>query len=75
MNPTIAKKAKNGESLWRVSSTLFGHIQSDQMLEPLAPFDTPKAREVYPKIYTGELVSKTLKAISLDRTDGTKMSQ
>ena len=72
---TIARKQRDGESLWRVSSTLFGHIQSDQMLEPLAPFDTAKAKEAYPKIYTGELVSKTLKAIALDRTDGTKMAK
>lgn len=72
---TIARKQRDGEALWRVSSTLFGHIQSDQVLEPLAPFDTSSAKEQYPKIYTGELVSKTLKAISLDTTGGTHMSK
>lgn len=70
----IKAKEENGESLWRVSSTLFGHIQSDQMLEPLAPFDTAAAKKAYPRVYTGQQVSDTLKLISLDRTDGTKMA-
>jgi isopenicillin N synthase-like dioxygenase len=36
----VDAKIANNESVWRVSSTCFGHIQSDQVLQPLAPFDT-----------------------------------
>jgi hypothetical protein len=61
-----AKKAK-GESLWRVSSTCFGHIQSDQLLTPLAPFDTPEAKQQYQAIKTGHQVQQELKAIALTK--------
>jgi hypothetical protein len=61
-----AKKAK-GESLWRVSSTLFSHVQSDQVLEPLPPFDTKEAKSKFPAIKTGHQVQKELEAISLAR--------
>jgi len=62
-----AKKATN-ESLWRVSSTCFGHIQSDQVLEPLAPFDSDEAKQQYVPIKTGHQVQNELQAISLDRS-------
>eukprot|EP00958_Prasinococcus_capsulatus_P026626 scaffold4918_cov202-Prasinococcus_capsulatus_cf.AAC.1 len=29
---------KDGRSTWRISSTVFGHIASDQTLEPLPVF-------------------------------------
>lgn len=61
-----AKQQKN-ESLWRVSSTTFSHIASDQVLTPLAPFDTPGAQEKFPPIKTGHMVQKELEAISLAR--------
>eukprot|EP00940_MAST-03C_sp_MAST-3C-sp2_P002964 g2964.t1 len=39
-----AKRAKSeGRPPWRVSSTLFGHIQSDQVLRPLGAFGASKA--------------------------------
>jgi len=59
-----AKKAK-GESLWRVSSTCFGHIASDQVLQPLAPFNSPEAVEKFPAIKAGNQVIAELKAIAL----------
>jgi isopenicillin N synthase-like dioxygenase len=62
-----ARKAK-GESLWRVSSTLFSHIQSDQVLQPLAPFDTAEAKEKYHAVKAGNMVQKELEAISLARS-------
>ena len=37
----------NAASLWRVSSTLFSHIASDQLLEPLPPFDNEETRKKY----------------------------
>jgi len=67
-----AKRAK-GESLWRVSSTLFGHLQSDHVLKPLPPFDTPAANAAYPAKFVGEQVSEELKAINLDQTGSTGM--
>lgn len=67
-----AKKAKN-ESLWRVSSTLFGHLQSDHILRPLAPFNTEEARAKYPEILVGEQVSQELSAINLDQTGSTRL--
>ena len=48
-----------------MSSTLFGHIQSDQLLEPLEHFSTDAAREQYPAVYTGDQVESELKMISL----------
>jgi isopenicillin N synthase-like dioxygenase len=53
----IEDKQKKGESLWRVSSTLFSNIQSDQILSPLPPFNTPEAVEKYPPVKAGHQVS------------------
>jgi len=54
-----------GRSLWRISSTLFGHIASDQSLLPVGHFkDQPNAHK-YPEITAGEQVLAELKAISL----------
>ncbi len=61
-----AKKAK-GESLWRVSSTCFGHIASDQVLVPLAPFNSPEALQKFPEIKAGEQVIAELKVIALHK--------
>jgi isopenicillin N synthase-like dioxygenase len=63
-----ARKAK-GQSLWRVSSTLFGHIQSDQTLQPMPPFDTPDAIMKFPPVKAGEQVQRELAAINLVRLD------
>lgn len=62
-----AKEAaeKAGRSLWRISSTLFGHIASNQILEPLAHFKTEENSKKYPPITAGEQVMNELKAISL----------
>lgn len=61
----IQKKKDENKSLWRVSSTLFSNINSDQILEPLAHFKTLSADASYPPIYAGEQVERELKAISL----------
>jgi isopenicillin N synthase-like dioxygenase len=52
----IDDKRAKGESLWRVSSTLFGHMQSDQVLQPLPPFDTQEAKNKWQPIKTGLMV-------------------
>lgn len=63
----IDERRAKQQSLWRVSSTLFGHIQSDQILEPLAPFNTPEAVQRWPAIKCGEHVQRELQACSLGK--------
>lgn len=65
---TIESRKAQGKSLWRVSSTCFGHIQSDQVLSPLPPFDNDEAKEKYPPIKCGLLVQKELEVISLAKS-------
>ncbi|KAJ1656739.1 hypothetical protein IWQ61_003742 [Dispira simplex] len=52
--------------LWRVSSTFFLHIASDQLLRPLAPdfVNSPTAKN-YPPILTGDYVKEELTGIKL----------
>lgn len=56
-------------SAWRVSSTVFGHVASDRMLRPLAPFDAAAASAVaaekYPPVLAGDFISRELEAIAL----------
>jgi isopenicillin N synthase-like dioxygenase len=66
----INKKKAAEESLWRVSSTLFGHLQSDNILKPLPPFDTVDANAKYPSTYVGDQVAAELKLINLDQSEG-----
>jgi len=66
--PTLAsiERAKeNKKSLWRVSSTLFGHIASDQILEPQGRFATEEAKKKYPPTKAGHQVQAELAAINL----------
>jgi isopenicillin N synthase-like dioxygenase len=65
----IERKKAAGESLWRVSSTLFSQIQSDQLLYPLPPFDTVEAKAQFPPVKTGHQVENELRMISLAKTD------
>ena len=61
-----ARKAKaSGRSLWRVSSTCFAHIASDEVLEPLGRFATSDAAADFPPTLTGDQVKAELIAISL----------
>jgi isopenicillin N synthase-like dioxygenase len=65
----IEKARGAGKSLWRVSSTLFSHIASDQTLEPLAHYSTPAALEKYPPTKAGTQVTAELTAIKLGREE------
>lgn len=61
--------ANAGRSTWRISSTVFGHIASDQILEPFATFkDTCKAPNKYPATLAGDQVQEELKKINLAST-------
>ncbi|KAJ3413884.1 hypothetical protein HDV05_007326 [Chytridiales sp. JEL 0842] len=58
------QRAKN-RPLWRISSTLFFHIASDNILKPIGPFATPEAEAKYAPIFTGTQVQKELGFIKL----------
>jgi hypothetical protein len=64
---TVAAAAaalKSGASPWRISSTLFAHVRSDESLAPVGPFaDDPNAAKY--DILAGDQVAAELRAISL----------
>jgi len=61
-----AQKAKEaGRPLWRISSTLFWHISSDEVLEPLGHFASEQTLAKYPPTAAGTYVQDELKTINL----------
>lgn len=60
----IEKRQHEGQSLWRVSSTLFSHMMSDQLLEPLAQYATEEAVAAYPPVLAGQQVCILLANLS-----------
>ena len=64
----IEKASQIGRSLWRVSSTLFSHIASDRILQPLGPFATPGTLMKYPPITAGAHLIGELTAVRLNNT-------
>lgn len=63
----IQRAKENGRSLWRISSTLFSHIESDAELRPIVgtPEERAAALAHYPAILAGHHVENELKAINL----------
>lgn len=61
----IMAARKAGRPLWRVSSTVFGHIASDQVLRPLGHFATADTEMRYPEMTAGDFVQKELESIRL----------
>ncbi|KAJ8324044.1 hypothetical protein O5D80_007261 [Batrachochytrium dendrobatidis] len=61
----IKRQREAGRPLWRISSTLFFHLASDQTLEPLTPFRNEVSIKKYPSMLTGEQVQLELGLISL----------
>ena len=59
-----------GRSLWRVSSTVFGHVASDQVLQPLAPFAGLPSASQYPAMKAGAYVEQELSIIALKGSQG-----
>jgi isopenicillin N synthase-like dioxygenase len=59
-----------GRPPWRVSSTVFAQIASDEVLKPLGHFATEEARMQYPPIPAGRYVQAELEAISLRVREG-----
>ncbi|KAK4531771.1 hypothetical protein CCYA_CCYA09G2628 [Cyanidiococcus yangmingshanensis] len=60
-----ARPAAQQRPFWRVSSTLFAHIASDQVLEPLPEMKHLPNAAAYPPILAGALVRQELMAIAL----------
>jgi isopenicillin N synthase-like dioxygenase len=65
----IEQRKAEGKSLWRVSSTLFAHVASDQVLEPFPQFcqgaDAAEIAAKYPAVDAGVQVKNELEAIEL----------
>jgi len=65
----LEKAKKEGRSLWRVSSTLFSHVASDNTLKPLPPFVSMKEAQNYCEILAGNQVAEELSMIQLSSPD------
>jgi len=62
----IERRKKQNHCLWRVSSTFFSHIASDNILRPLGHFSNlPDVEKHYPTIEAGEQVLHELNLINL----------
>ncbi len=61
----IERQKQKGRPNWRISSTLFYHLASDNILEPVAHFRTPEAIKAYPAQYVGTQVQKELGFLEL----------
>lgn len=61
----IDRAREAGRSLWRISSTCFTAIQSDDVLRPLGPFADHADASAYPPIDAGAQVQAELEHIKL----------
>ena len=61
----VAQAKERGAPLWRISSTLFAHVNSDRTLAPLAPFASEEAERKYPPTLAGKQSEEELLAIAL----------
>ncbi|CAI5484669.1 unnamed protein product [Closterium sp. Yama58-4] len=66
----VQRAQQQGRSLWRVSSTVFAHIASDEILTPIGHFATSKLTSSFPPKPAGEFVEEELAAIQLKTTSG-----
>ncbi len=64
----VNEASKVGRSLWRVSSTLFTHIASDRVLQPLPPFIDSETMKRYPPIKAGAQILAELAAVNISKT-------
>lgn len=61
----VDEARKKDRSLWRVSSTVFAHIASDEKLVPLGHFKQQPGSDAYPATFAGEQVARELERIGL----------
>jgi len=65
INQKAKDMLKNNKSNWRISSTVFFHIDSDALMEPLDQFKNQESIKKYPKIIQGNYLKDELKHIKL----------
>jgi isopenicillin N synthase-like dioxygenase len=63
----VEKAKAAGKSRWRISSTLFSHIASDNTLQPLDVFANAERLEKYPPTLAGQQVQNELEMIKLGK--------
>jgi hypothetical protein len=61
----LENQKSKSRPLWRISSTVFFHLQSDKTLEPLVKFRTKESVEKYPSQLVGEQVQRELGFLEL----------
>eukprot|EP00884_Botryococcus_braunii_P005270 jgi/Botrbrau1/14744/Bobra.0108s0087.1 len=61
----VDEARKKARSLWRVSSTVFAHVASDEELAPLGHFQQQQGSESYPPTFAGDQVARELERIGL----------
>lgn len=62
----IEKAKEEGRPLWRVSTTLFSHIATDEILQPLKDeWNTEEAKQKYPPTKAGDQVMDELKHVRM----------
>lgn len=61
----VERAERERRSLWRVSSTLFAHIASEEILRPLGNFANSFLAENYPPVEAGAFAEAELSAIDL----------
>ena len=61
----LQKAKAQGLSTWRVSSTVFSHVASDQVLTPLGHFANAQSAQEYSAVDAGTFVQHELEAIKL----------
>jgi isopenicillin N synthase-like dioxygenase len=72
----IERAKAAGRSLWRISSTLFGHIASDNVLQPLGIYgQSEEVRQKYPAIKAGHQVQAELEVIKLGKKASVSTSE
>jgi len=71
----IERAKREKRSLWRISSTLFTHIASDNVLKPIvgSPEEIEEKLKKYPPILAGDQVNSELNAIKLHKIHRTVM--
>ena len=59
------KAERSGRSTWRISSTVFSQLASDEVLEPLPLFRSERSALEYPAMPVGAFVESELQYINL----------
>lgn len=61
----VRRMKESGGSMWRVSSTLFGHVRSDESLAPIGYFGQSSDAYIYGSVQAGAQVAEELRILEL----------